>query len=815
MKFIDRIIREEAEKEATLEWEQLNQKQKQYISYLLSTNKKYDNPNNSICLYALGISDDKPIKPVSRNSDGGGLCDIDVDFCPKGRKRVMEYVYEKYGADKCAQIGTYAVFKPRGSLRDFARVLGYPISVGQELASMVPPDVSGKSMKFDGIIDDKKNTTLLESLLGTPYDDVVEMAYKAEGLVSQAGVHAAGVVISNSELAAQVPLFKGKHGEIATQLDMHEVEEIGLVKNDFLGLKNLTVIHDAIKMIKEYHGIDIDINKIDIEDQKVYEGIFQQGKLDGVFQFETSSGFRDLCIKIKPHSIEDLSAITALFRPGPLTAKNDDGQTLVEQYVSGRNGEATKYLFEELRPILNETYGVMVYQEQIMRICTDCAGYTLAEADNMRKIIGKKLPEKMALEKEKLVNGCINENITSKAAEKLFENIEGFAAYSFNKAHSVAYSLISYQTAWLKHYYREEFYCALLNNSFKNQEDLVKYIHAIKEDEIPILPPDVNMSDTGFTISEGTIIFGLAGVKGMGEKACLNLVDKRPQNGFTSIADLVANKINKGSISALAMCGALEEISDVSREQVVANIEEIVTYYQKANKVEERKEKIAAREKQIGLWTKGEGPKPRKLPGINEKHIPVFPNLDSKILTKKDKLHFERKTLGFYLTGHPMDAFPGLSKMADYTVQDIKEAKMENRTKFSLPAVVSSIIEKRTRKGQNMGILLVEDKTGRIETTIFPRQWKKIKDLLTENSVYVLKCSARIEKSDYEDDPPIVSLILDSASKIDDDSDALQMHPVEFSLADGTMIKFAPQEEQNYSKWQQAVAFVNNMKRMG
>jgi len=769
----------------------------------------------SLVCFALNITKIDPIKyglyfERFLNPSRISLPDIDIDLEPIGRKRVMKYVYEKYGEEKCAQIGTYAVFKPRGSLRDFARALGYPVSVGEQLSKLVPPDVTGKSLSFEDIIKDNKE------ILDTEYNDVIDIARRAEKLVSQAGVHAAGVVISNIDISTQVPLFKGKHDEIATQFDMHDVEEIGLVKYDFLGLKNLTVVHGTIDLVKEYKNIEIDINKIDKEDQNVFNKIFQKGNLDGIFQFETSSGFRDLCIKIKPKSIEDLSIITALFRPGPLTARGTNGKTLVEQYVDGRNGERVQYLFPELEPILKDTYSVMVFQEQIMRICTDCAGYTLAEADNMRKIIGKKLPEKMKLEKEKLVSGCVSNGIDKKKAEQLFQQIEGFAAYSFNAAHSVAYSTISYQTAWLKTYYPEEFYCSLLNNSLKDQGDMVKYIHALKKEEIPIMPPDVNISSVGFTVADGTIVFGLAGIKGIGEKVCLNLVDSRPQEGFQSISDLVKHKIGKGVISSLAMCGALEEISDdISREQIVANIEELVKFYKKEQKIKERKIKIGERLKEIELWEQNpEGPKPRRLPGINEKQIPVFPVLEEKEISKREKLNFERKTLGFYLSGHPMDNYPGLSQKATYTVNDILEGKAQDSEVVHLPVVVSSITERRTKKGKNMATLIVEDKSGRIEITIFPRQWPIVKNILEENSVYVLKCKAKIEQQE-DNLAPIVGLILNTAYKIDQNSDATLMHMIKFKLEDETIISFVPQEQQNYSKWQQALAFVKNIKRMG
>jgi DNA polymerase-3 subunit alpha len=343
--------------------------------------------------------------------------DVDVDFCPRGRKDVMNYVCSKYGEDKVAQIGTYSAFKPRGSLRDFARVCGYDVSVRNELASMVPADVSGFQISFDELVKARPE------ILQTDYPEVVELARKAEGLKTKMGVHAAGVVISDKPLTERLPLFRGKNDEVATQFDMHDVEELGLVKYDFLGLINLTIINDTLKLIKKTHKITIDIDNINKNDQEVFTNIFQKGELDGVFQFETSVGFKDLCMKVKPESISDLASITSLFRPGPLST----GYT--NKYTEGKRGNKIEYLTPELEPILKETYSVLVYQEQIMRICTDLAGYTLSEADNMRRIIGKKEPEKMALEKDKFINGCINNNISKEIASSLFSDIEGFAKY--------------------------------------------------------------------------------------------------------------------------------------------------------------------------------------------------------------------------------------------------------------------------------------------------------------------------------------------------------------------------------------------------
>jgi DNA polymerase-3 subunit alpha len=379
--------------------------------------------SGSIVCYCLGITKVEPIKyglyfERFLNPARVSLPDIDVDFCPKGRKNVMQYVSEKYGTERVAQIGTYAAFKPRGSLRDFSRVCGHGPQIGDSLANLVPANIAGFSLSFDEVI--KARPQLLE----VEQQEVVDLARRAEGLKTKMGVHAAGVVISDRPLMEQLPLFRGKHDEIATQFDMHDVEDLGLVKYDFLGLINLTIINDTVDLIKKIRGIDV---KIIEEDQEVFKEIFQTGNLDGVFQFETSSGFRDLCVKVKPTNIKDLSDITALFRPGPLETG------LTNKYIEGRRGAKVDYPTQKLEPILNETYGVMVYQEQIMKICVDLAGYTASEADDMRKAIGKKLTDKMAQHKDKFIQGCIKNNIDQIIAENMFNDIEGFARYSFNK----------------------------------------------------------------------------------------------------------------------------------------------------------------------------------------------------------------------------------------------------------------------------------------------------------------------------------------------------------------------------------------------
>jgi DNA polymerase-3 subunit alpha len=755
-----------------------------------------------VCL-CMGITEVDPLKyglyfERFLNPARVSLPDLDIDFCPRGRKEVIQYVASKYGKDRVAQIGTYAQFKPRGALRDFARVCEYEPKVGDRLANLVPPDVAGKQLTFDEAIAAEP------ALLTTDWPEVVNLARKAEGLRTKAGVHAAGVVISNDDLKTQVPLFRGKGNEVATQFDMHDVEEVGLVKYDFLGLINLTIIQDTIKLVKETRNIELNWERIPENDQKVFEGVFQRGDLDGIFQFETSSGFRDLCVRVRPTSIDDLSTITALFRPGPL------GTGLVDKYVAGRNGGLVDYVTPRLEPILKDTYGVMVFQEQIMRICTDLAGYTAPEADNMRKIIGKKIAEKMKGERRQFVAGCIGNSVPEEVSSKLFDDIEGFAKYSFNKAHSVAYSVISYRTAWLKHYYPEEFYASLFNNTIKEQAQLVKYIYSCKERGIAVEPPDINRSGALFTNDNGTILFGLAGVKGIGEKACANLLEKRGE-GFESLEHLVLSGANAKVVKALALCGALEGVCELTRGQITEGLEDLIKHYKKKQKWEERKVRIAEREQERKDAVAAGHKPPRRLPKLPDPPEP--PELgDIPRLALSERLRLERETLGFYLTGHPLDSYPDLYKMATRSIEQIIDEGIGGAN-VRLPVVVSVLTKKRTRKGKDMAILIVEDRTGRTEVTVFPSTWKRLQHKIEAGAVALLNC--KVDREDNYEGASLVRLILSDFTLMNDETlDQLpRMEDIMLPLADGSQVTFLVSEDTSYEAWQQAVAMVNNLEK--
>jgi DNA polymerase-3 subunit alpha len=779
-----------------------NDSQIRDILYLLYTNKKISNHSNSWLTYCLGVTDEKPKGKLARV--GGSLPDIDCDFAKDKRDRVIDYVFEKYGKDKVAQIGTYTVFKPRSSLRSFARVCGYGPEVGTFLANMVPPDVAGKQIKFDEL------NTATPELFKTDYPEVVNLAQKAEGLRMQTGVHAAGIVISDCSIKDIVPLFLGKHKETATQFDMHDIEEVGLVKYDFLGLRNLTVIQDACDLIKQNHNRNIDFSEIEDRDEKVYSEIFRQGKLDGVFQFETSSGFKELCMQIQPKCIEDLSIITALFRPGPLSMKDEEGKSMVDHYIAGRKGEEPHYLIPELESILKDTYGIMIFQEQVMKICVDVAGYSFPEADNIRKIIGKKLPEKMKIEKEKFVNGCIKNKIPENKASKLFDDIEGFALYSFNAAHSIAYSIISYRTAWLKTYFPHEFYTALLNSSLEDQDKMVKYIHAAKEDGIAILPPDINKSGAEFTLNNYTILFGFAGIKGIGASAVEHLIENRPERGFSELEDLVKIKVKKDVLVALAECGALEEITSLSRKQIKEQAGDFIDFFKKTQTWQERTKKYLERENEIKkALSEGHKP-PRRLPKVQD--APVFIEAQqAEPLTRMERLRLERNTLVFYLTGHPLDDYPGLMSNALYTIQDLKEGKAKDRENVAIPAAISSITEKRSKDGKNYAVLLIEDTTGRIEATAFSKGWESIKHTIQEDSVGVIQ--GRVNKQNLDEESSfIVRLSINNINIVEQNQITLPKN-INITLKDGTNVSFL-RENQSTTAWQQTIAYCNNLQRM-
>lgn len=692
----------------------------------------------SLIAYCLHITDVNPIQyglyfERFLNPSRKSMPDIDCDIDPQGRTAVFQYLTDRYGHDTVCQIATFSEFKPRGSVRDFTRVQGADYMLGEEISKLIPPSARGHDPTWDEALASSPE------LKNTKYSAIVEMARKSEGLNRQRGIHAGGAVIGQGSLIDTIPLCTGKEDEMVSQWDMNELERIGLVKMDILGVSSLTLIHKCLELIKQSTGKIIDMAEIPVDDLKTYD-LLSAGETNGVFQLDAGGGIRDLCIQLRPKSIEDISAIVALYRPGPI-----DGGFL-DEYVKRANGlSPVTYLLPTLEPVLKDTYGVMIYQEQAMRIAVDLAGYSLSMADDLRKAIGKKIREKMAQEETRFIEGCIKNNISRQDAQTIFDMIKAFADYGFNKAHSVAYSFITYYTAYLKANYPLEFYCALLTQHTNERDKTILYLNDCRRFELQVLAPDVNESQTDFSIVNGTIRFGLAGIKGIAEKAAGAIVKTRNSSGrFTDLFDFYDRTqslgVNKGTIEALAKAGALSSLN-IPRAGILGALDDIVGYKKALEAYEKR---VVSYERRIQLYREREalnqeliqaGKKPKK--SLQQPTPPTKPEraqicLDQE-LTMAELLHLEKEMLGLYITSHPLYEYEReMRQTSTHTASLQDHAPNEWVT---IIGVVSSIKEIITKTGKEMCVILLEDLHGQVEITIFNNLYSKIKNVLHEEAV--------------------------------------------------------------------------------
>ena len=552
----------------------------------------------SLVSFALFITDLDPIVhglifERFLNPSRINMPDIDVDFCIHGRERVYNYVVERYGGgDYVAQIITFGKMKAKLVIRDVGRALGFPLAEVDVIAKLIPDSLK---MTIDKAL--KEEPKLAEMVKADPrIAELIDISRALEGLSRHASTHAAGVVIGDKPLVEYLPLYKGKKGEVVTQFDMKKVEDIGLVKFDFLGLRNLTVIDDALKSIAAQGKTVPDLSDLPLADEKTF-ALLQAGDTTGVFQLE-SSGMKNLLVRLHPESFDDLTALVALYRPGPL----DSG--MVDDFVDRKHGrKKVVYPVDSLAPILEETYGVMVYQEQVMQVAGSLAGYSMADADSLRKAIGKKIDALMAKHREKFVSGAVKNGVDKVVATELFDLIEKFGGYGFNKSHSAAYALIAYQTAYLKAHFPVEFMAALLTSEIDAIDGVVKFINECRAHNIEVLPPDVNESSTVFTAVDGRIRFGLAAVKNVGETAVDLIIKEREANGqFSSLFDFCQRvdltKVNKRVLESLIRCGALDS-TGIYRSRLMAALEEALDCGQRI-----QREKNSA---QMSLFDSGAG----------------------------------------------------------------------------------------------------------------------------------------------------------------------------------------------------------------
>ncbi|MFP3928521.1 MAG: DNA polymerase III subunit alpha, partial [Desulfobacteraceae bacterium] len=590
----------------------------------------------SLVAYSLTITNIDPIRygllfERFLNPERISMPDIDIDFCIHGRDEVIRYVADRYGHDNVGQIITFGTMKARAVIRDVGRALNIPYGEVDRIAKMVP---EGPNVSLEKAMEEVPELQKL-ARAGEREQKLLRISRSLEGLSRHASTHASGVVISDRPLVEYLPLYKGTHEEVMTQFPMDQIEKLGLIKFDFLGLKTLTVIKHALRLIKKTTGLTIDIDRIPLDDEATFR-LCSEGRTTGVFQLE-SSGMKELLRSLRPGVFEDMIALVALYRPGPL------GSNMVEDFVNAKHGrKKIHYLLPELEPILKETYGVILYQEQVMKIAQVLADFTMGEADTLRKAIGKKKVDVMAKQKERFIQGAVAKGIRRRTAETIFGLIDKFGGYGFNKSHSAAYALIAYQTAYLKAHYPVEFMAALLTQDMGNQDKTIKNIAECRGMGIPILPPDLNESQADFTVVEGSIRFGLAAVKNVGIKAVESLIEEREANGpYEDLVDFCTrvdgSKVNRRVLEGLIQCGAFD-FTGHNRATLLASLDEVIRYCGSHRETN-----------QLNMFAVFAGDKRNGFGGLELSEQPEW--------DEKERLKREKESLGFYITGHPLDRY--------------------------------------------------------------------------------------------------------------------------------------------------------------
>jgi DNA polymerase-3 subunit alpha len=686
----------------------------------------------SLVAYCLRITDVDPLQfglifERFLNPERVTLPDIDIDFCERRRGEVIDYVTRRYGRENVAQIITFGTMKARAVVRDVARVLDLPYAEADRVAKLIPPALD---MTLDKAM--AENPALRE--LADRDDRVRELlsvAKRLEGMARHASVHAAGVVIAPKPLTEFVPLYKGQRDEVTTQWAMREIERMGLLKMDFLGLSTLTLLHDAVAMIRATTGQTIDLDAIPLDDRRTYQ-LFAEGQTLGIFQFE-SSGMRETLRKARPQCLEDLIALNALYRPGPLRGG------VVDEYIARKHGRVeVKYELPQLEPILAETYGVIAYQEQVMRLASDLAGFSMGEADLLRKAMGKKDPAVMQAQRQRFIDGCVARGISARKAAKIFELMEYFAGYGFNKSHSTTYALLAYQTAYLKANYPWHFMAALLTIESQNPDKLALYLAECRELGVPVLPPDVNESELGFVVTPAGVRFGLGAVKNVGAAAIESILAARRALGrldslFTLCEHVDLRLVNKRVLESLVKAGAFDSLTPgppapggqaAWRARLVAAIDRAIEHGARRQRDRDKG--------QSQLFGDGDaGPE-------GAASLPEQPPW-----TEAQQLAFEKEALGLYLSGHPVDRFTealrafGARRLADCP-------KSEPDAWFG--GIISAVRHLKTKKGDPMAAFVLDDGTGTVEVVVFPDTFARTR-LLVENDALVV-VRGKLEKDD-------------------------------------------------------------------
>ena len=719
----------------------------------------------SLVAYALGITNIDPVKhgllfERFLNPERKSMPDIDTDFCIERRSEVIAYVTERYGEDKVAQIITFNRMTSKAVLKDVARVLDIPYGEADRLAKLIPV-VRGKPAKLKEMIGpESPNPEFREKYEGDPkVKHWVDLAMRIEGTNKTFGVHAAGVVIAADPLDELVPLQRNNDGQVITQYFMEDVESMGLLKMDFLGLKNLTMIDKTIDLIAKSSGETVDPDGLPEADPGTF-ALLARGDLEGIFQLE-SSGMRQIVRDLKPSSLEDISSILALYRPGPLDAG------LIPKFINRKHGrEAIDVAHEKLEPILKETYGIMVYQEQIMKIAQDLAGYSLGEADLLRRAMGKKKKSEMEKHQSIFVKGATERGVDPKIAEALFEQMVLFAEYCFNKSHSTAYGAVTYQTAYLKAHYPVAYMAALLTVNAGQSDRVQRYIANCQAMGIEVLPPDVNASGTDFTPVGDRILFGLSAVRNLGDGAIRALIEQREADGpFEDLADLCdrlpGQTLNRRALESLIHCGALDGLeAGGNRAQLMADLDLVLEWASSR-----AKDRASGQGNLFDLLGGGSGGGP-VAPMPKPKAAPV------RDYPPTEKLKLEKELLGFYISDHPLRQLSSQVRLlAPVGLGSLEE--LSDKSRISCVAMVAECRQVTTRKGDRMAVLQLEDLTGSAEAVVFPKSYARLADhLMTDARLLVW---ASVDRRDER-----VQLIVDDCRSIED----LQLLQVELDASE-------------------------------
>lgn len=679
----------------------------------------------SIVSYLLHITEVDPLRfdllfERFLNPARVSMPDIDTDLCYRRRGEVIEYLARKYGSDQVAQIITFGTLAARAVIRDVGRVTNMPLREVDRIAKMVPvgPGVTLKktmegSREFRDLYDSDTTVHCL-----------IDHCLDLEGISRNSGTHAAGVVICSKPVEEYVPIQLTQDGFIQTQYEKDQVEQLGLLKMDLLGLRNLTVIHDALEMIRENRGIDLDINKIPSEDEETCK-MLCDGDTIGVFQSE-SSGFTSLLMQLHPERFEDLIPMVALYRPGPL------GSGMAEDFIKRKHGKIpVEYPHPSLEPILKETYGVILYQEQVMQIASVMGGFSLGQADMLRRAMGHKKPEILQQNRETFVDGAVANGVDDRTANYVFDLMVHFAGYGFNKSHSVCYGWIAWQTAYLKAHYRPEFMAAMMTCYNGDRDKVSRYISDTRRAGVVIAAPDVNLSEAYFSVKGDKILFGLDGIQNVGEGAVRSIIEARKQGGpFKSLSDFVERADNRGlnsrACESLIRCGALDSLG-ANRSQLLAALPEALGDAQSI-----RNERASG---QLNLFGGEETPE-----------TIVYPDLPD--MDPKEKIEWERKLLGFYVSGHPLDSYKEQLKACTPLYHLTAEGNQYDGRMVTIGGTISRIKGTMTKKGQPMGYVTIEDYDGEVETVVFPSVWETVRPILAEDAAVAIRGRVQANERD-------------------------------------------------------------------